>query len=197
MRKLLILATSILVLFSCSEKQEELSYQVDKGTNQSQALGEILLEHEIAEDIRTKKIEGVEYHYSVVNALDFIRRSGGHVDKEDIEGLEKESVVIFEFKTEKATQNAFESKEMKLGKDDAIQYLMSGISTDIVIKQNGKEFKPSGCNYEGQIGEQNELRFMFFINGLNTDNPFTIEYYDQLFGNGLMKFTNSNQQILS
>ena len=197
MRGLLILTISILVLFSCKENKEQLSYQEDTGTIQGQPFGEASLEHATAKDIRTKRIEGVEYHYSLVDALDFVRRSGKTVAKEDMEELEKESVVIFEFTTDKATQSAFDSAEMKLGKDDAIQYLMSGISNDFVIKQDGSEYKPAGCNYEGQIGEQNKIRVMFFMNGLDKNTSFTIEYYDQLFGKGLMKFTNSNQQILS
>ncbi len=197
MRKLLILSALILTITSCSEERENLNYQEDVGLSQSEVYGEALLEHEIIEDSRTKKIADIEYHYSMVNALDFVQRSGNSVAEEDIAGLEKESVVIFEFRTDKETESAFDSNSLKMSKDDAIQYLMSGISDDFVVKQNGTEFKPAGCNYEGQIGERNKLRVMFFMNGLEKNDPFTIEYYDQLFGKGLMKFTNSNQQILS
>lgn len=197
MRRLVIAIISILSITSCSEKTESMNYSEDIGNLKEDILGASILEHEQGIDVQTIKIKGIEYHYSMVSALDFVQRSGNTVASEDLEDLEKESVVIFEFTTDKATQSAFESAEMKLEKDDAIQYLMSGISNDFVIKQDGTEFKPAGCNYEGQIGEQNKIRVMFFMNGLDKNDPFTIEYYDQLFGKGLMKFTNSNQQILS
>ncbi len=144
-----------------------------------------------------KNFESVSFVFKDVSALDYLSRIGNPPSEEDRLDLEKESVFMLELVGHKPSGSVFENSGMNLSEEEATKYLIGEIEKDFVIVQKDKKFKPLGVQYDGFIGTGQKIRVAFFMEGVNLNLPYTIEYYDRLFGKGLVKLTRKKTDIIS
>jgi len=188
----------VLVLSACSEYIDSESSSSGSMINEFNAEGEKITSSQLAVANSDEVIlSGISYKVNGLSAFNYLQRKGEHIQSADLGELKKESVFMLEFESSKSTQNLFESEEMEMSKDDAVQYLVGDVLEDFTIKQNGKEFIPTGAFYEGQLGGQNRIRITFFAKGINLKQDYQIVYYDRLFGKGIVKIKKNAQEIIS
>lgn len=193
-----ILILCSLLLLGCKDdilSSENHQYKEDIGTNadNSQNLSSI---YSIS-SIKHKEIDGIDFSMNGISALDYIKRLGQKIADEDLDALKEESVFIVEFTNDDQYKNIFNSEKMLLDKDKAVQYLIGELQNDFKVKQEGVIVSINGLNYEGQIGTQNKIRVIFYAKGVDLNKPYTVEYYDRLFGKGLIKFKRTVNEIIS
>lgn len=140
----------------------------------------------------TKTYNGISYSFHIMNASDFISKKGEKVEAADQAELNKESVMIVTFSSEKKHTDIFELEQMTLNKEDAVQYLIGALGNDVTIEQDGKSIKAKGVHYESSIGEIGQLRAFLFFDRIRHSSPVKVLFYDRLFGAGLMRFEIQN-----
>ena len=190
---------TLIVLSSCSEdKTIEKNYILKPDGSKvykSEGIELTLLEKD--EQGNVKNFEGVSFVFKDVSAFDYLSRTGRTPSDEDREDLEKESVFMLELVGHKPSGNIFENAGMDVSEEEATKYLIGEVVQDFVIIQNEKHFKPQGVQYDGVIGTGQKIRVAFFMEGVNLNLPYTIEYYDRLFGKGLVKLTRKKTDVTS
>lgn len=195
----LIIGTS---LFACSESHlsdgtSVKEYKKEISSDKAKTDSHITLLKSTDVQQNTELINGVEYHIHYVSAWDYLERKRVVIDEADFDKLDDESVFMVEFSLEKSYSDILKSEKMELNPDEAIQYLIGDISNDFSVYQEGTLFKPNGVNYEGKTGPENRLRVAFYMKGIDLTKNFTVKYYDHLFGNGMIRFKNESNNILS
>lgn len=197
--KYLIYISILFVFFGCSEeKAVEKNYIVKADGSivyKSEGIELTLLKE--GERGNVKNFEGVSFVFKDVSALDYLSRAGKNPSSEDRKELANESVFMLELVGHKPSGSIFENAGMELSEDDATKYLIGEIEKDFVLIQNEKRFKPLGVQYDGKIGNGQKIRVAFFMEGVNLNLPYTIEYYDRLFGKGLVKLSRKKTDLIS
>jgi len=193
----------ILALFAVVGCSSEESQTTDKnyiikpdGTKVYKSEGVELTLLEKNEQGNVKNFESVSFVFKDVSALNYLTRSGNTPTPEDRKELQNESVFMLELVGHKPSGSLFENSEMSLSQNEATKYLIGAIEKDFTIIQNKKRFKPQGVQYDGVIGTGQKIRVAFFMNGVDLNSKYTIEYYDRLFGKGLMKLTRKKTNII-
>jgi len=196
-----ILILCSLILLSCkddvtSSGNNQYQYKEDLGANTND--GHDLHNLITTSSIKHKKIDGIDFSVNGINAVDYIKRVGqNNIAEEDLDELKQETVFIVEFTDENEFKNIFDSEKILLDKDKAVQYLIGDLQNDFKVKQEGAIVSVNGLNYEGQVGTQNKIRVVFYAKGVDLNKPYTVEYYDRLFGKGLIKFKRTVNEIIS
>ncbi len=184
---------------SCSEeKTKETNYIVKSDGSivyKSEGIELTLLEE--GERGNVKNFEGVSFVVKDVSALDYLQRTQRNVSSADREELKRESVFMLELVGHKPSGSIFGNNEIQMSEEDATKYLVGEVESDFVVIQNEKRFKPNGVQYDGRIGTGQKIRVTFFMEGVNLKLPYTIEYYDRLFGKGLVKLTKKKTNLIS
>lgn len=139
-------------------------------------------------NVKFKIVNGIKYNFSIVQALDFIKRNGDIPNEEDVNDLKEESVLIFEISDVNQFRSIFENRNLQTNKDNMIQYLIGNIKNDIIIFQAGNKFEPNGVQYEGVVGaHDNKIRVLAFFKGVKTDQEYELQYNDFLYSAGKIK----------
>lgn len=187
-------------LFACSEEKTT----VDKnyiikadGSKVYKSEGIELTLLEEGEQGNVKNFDGVSFVFKDVSSLDYLSRTGNLPSAEDRKELADESVFMLELVGHKPSGSIFENAGMAVSEDEATKYLIGEIEKDFVIVQKGKRIKPLGVQYDGIVGTGQKIRVTFFMEGVNLNLPYTIEYYDRLFGKGLVKLTRKKTDLIS
>lgn len=141
---------------------------------------------------KTKQIDRNRYTVRVFSALDFLKKKGETPTPNDEQELKKEGIVLLEIEGSDERKDFFEQPEIQLSSEDAMQYLIGNISEDIALSQGSEELYPSGVNFERIPGMQHKIRIVFFFKGIETDKKMKIEYYDRIFGSGIINFGINN-----
>lgn len=197
MRQFIYIASICFTLYSCGEKDSNNgvnAFKEDRINAQSSDFG---LEQFEVKASNQKTIGGISFGFSSLLANDYLSRIGKKVSADDEESLKKESVFMLVIATKSATKDILESEELTLDLDEATQYLIGKVTEDFVVLQHNKRIKPEGVQYDGKIGSGDKLRLTFFFKEVNLSETFTIEYYDRLFGKGLIKMKNTNNELIS
>ena len=188
-------------LFSCSGDKEE---ALDKnyilkpdGSKVYRSEGVELTLLEKGEQGNVINFEGVSFVFKDISSLNYLKRIGKYPSREDELQLAKESVHMLELVGHKPSGSIFENSGIKRNQADAIKYLVGDIEKDFVIVQNEKRIKPLGVQYDGVIGTGQKIRVAFFMEGIDLSHPYTIEYYDRLFGKGLIKLSKNKTDLTS
>lgn len=189
----------LLVLVGCSEETTiEKNYILKSdGSKVYRTEGIELTLLKKDEQGNVKNFEGVSFVFKDIGALDYLSRTGNIPSAEDRMDLANESVFMLELVGHKPSGSIFENAGMTHTEDDATQYLIGEIEKDFTIIQNGKSFKSQGVQYDGKIGSDQKIRVAFFMKGVDLKLPYTIEYYDRLFGKGLVKLTRKKTDLIS
>lgn len=199
MKKAIYIALS-LTLLGCSDvAKTETNHSADEGTTNSVSdRVELYGSSEPGGTSGMKQQLGeMTFHAHAVTALDYLFKKGESVQEGDYEALKDEAVVMVDFTAQNPHENIFLSEDMAYNRDDAIQYLIGDIQQDVKFIQGEKRLSANGVHYEGQVGPQNSFRVYFFVNGIDIEKEYQIEYYDQLFEKGLIKFKHTNTEIIS
>lgn len=133
---------------------------------------------------------GVTYKMSCMSGLDFVLGKGENPGEKYREELERETVVFLEFTHNEQGKDLLELPQMQLSKDDAMSYLAGSISSDIKLMNGEDELSPEGVLFEGTTTGANKVRVIFFFGEVQKEEKIKLEYYDRLFGAGLIKLTN-------
>ena len=177
-------------------KQQKFNADIGTISDQDSKDNELFVKKQ--SDYLEKEINGMNYSISFINGLDYVKRATYRkIDSEDESELAKESVIMLEFSTKNEFDNIFHSEKMNMQKDDAVQYLIGDILKDIKIIQDSSEIFSSNHSYEGQLGAKNKLRVTFYFNNIDLNHSFQIEFYDRLFGNGIIKFNKNTNTLIS
>ena len=72
--------------------------------------------------------------------------------------------------------------------EDAMNYLVGIIVSDIEIKQGEKTISPTGVQYDAGISKPGQLRVFIYFNNVKINQPSSVVVYDRLFGSGLLRF---------
>lgn len=152
---------------------------------------------EEGESGNVRNFDGVSFVFKDVSALNYLERIGQFPSSEDQKSLMNESVFMIEHVGHKFSGSIFENAGMVMDEQEATQYLIGDIENDFVVVQNNKRFTPEGVQYDGKIGGDQKIRSVFFLKGVNLSQPYTIEYYDRLFGKGLVKLTRKKNDVIS
>jgi hypothetical protein len=188
--RVLLMAGCLLTLFSCSEEdaaKKNGSTAIHTSTASAAVLsstkGSVALKGH-----RSKVIGGVQYSVSVMPATEFLRRKGEQVAEEDLEALAKETVLLLRMELMDVQKDIWNYKGMQFSEDDAVNYLVGQIASDISIEQDGKEWRSNGSSFEGRNGAVHVINVQLFFGEIHCDQPLSVKMYDQLFGAGLIKF---------
>lgn len=196
MRSAFYITSVLLIGLSCGSDQKEFHGDVLTDVPQNDD-NELLIALE-QENLHSEKTIGeIIYRFKSISAIQYLKRIGAVIERDDIEDLKHESVLFLEFETGNGFKDIYESNSINYSQDEAIRYLIGEIQNDVIIEQNGKEFSPNGCQFEGKSGKENKIRVMFFFSGLNNSDEFSVQYYDRLFGKGLIKTKNSKTLQIS
>lgn len=141
--------------------------------------------------------EGVSFVFKDISSLNYLKRIGKYPSTEDELQLAKESVHMLELVGHRPSGSIFENSGIKHNQADAIKYLVGDIEKDFVIVQNERRIRPLGVQYDGVIGTGQKIRVVFFMEGIDLSRPYTIEYYDRLFGKGLIKLSKNKTDLTS
>ena len=131
-------------------------------------------------------INEIQYSFNILSALDYLKGKGERPLPQHVEGLKKESVVIFEINSLEKIKDIYASEKIQMNKEDAIKYLMGSISTDITLVQDNKEFNTTGTQFDGMLTGANTFRLFLFYKNVNVEKPITLKFYDRLFGAGMI-----------
>jgi hypothetical protein len=142
--------------------------------------------------LNSEQIQGISYSIKALSGLEFIERKGESPDPEDIAFLEEETVLLFEFEENEIGKKIFDSEQLTFDKDEAIKYLSGKIIGDIEIEQGEEKLIPDAALYEGISSSDSKIRVVLFFTELDKNKEFTLQYYDRLFGAGLIKLINKN-----
>jgi hypothetical protein len=196
--KLFINILILITLCACSEDQvAEKNYIIKPdGTKVYRTEGVELTLLEKDEQGNVKNFEGVSFVFKDVSALDYLDRVGEVPSSQDKIALADESVFMLEFVGHKFSGSIFENSEMAKPESEATQYLIGEIEKDFTIVQGGKRCVAQGVQYDGKIGSDQKIRVAFFLKGVDLALPYTIEYYDRLFGKGLVKLTKKKTDLI-
>lgn len=145
----------------------------------------------------TKTIGEVNYKVNALTAVDYLARKGEHIASSDYDNISKESVFMLEFSVDDLHKKILENESIQLSKDDAATYFVGDVQKDFTIIQSGHEYKPNGVMYEGTNGKQNTIRLTFFLKDIDVHRNYSVEYYDRLFGKGLVKLSSIKNEIIS
>ena len=137
----------------------------------------------------SKTEHGITYSIDLMNGVDFVSRKGEKLEMEDRLELMKETVAILtiDLNNPKET-DVFESSKITMEKEDAMNYLVGNIASDIEIKQGKNTFSPSGIEYDAGISKPEQLRVFIYFNNIKLNQPSSVVLYDRLFGSGLLRF---------
>lgn len=181
-----------LVLFSCSEKEDDKvavanSSSLETGNNLDSKSRQTAEESD--KSFASKTENGITYSFDLMNAVDFVSRKGEQVELADRMELMKETVAILTIDLNNSKEtDVFESSKMTMEKEDAMNYLVGNIASDIEIKQEGKTISPIGVEYDAGISKPSQLRVFIYFNNLKVNQPSSVVLYDRLFGSGLLRF---------
>lgn len=187
-----------MIFFGCSDEQEPNSgsFKSDELTAISDSLVPLSKKGKVQigspGNINTK---GIKYTFKEVTALDYLNRKGEKVAENDVEDLEKESVFMLEFKSKENAKSIKDSPLLQLSENELGQYLVGKVNDDFKIKQGGKTFTPSASLFEGIVG--NKIRVSFFLTDIDLSKKFEIEYYDRVFGGGIIKMIKVPNGLIS
>jgi len=169
-----IVGTSSNIPLGDAEDQEAKSTQTPKGADQSFA---------------SKTENGITYSFDLMNGVDFVSRKGEQVELTDRMELLKETIAILTIDLNNIKEaDVFESSKITMEKEDAMNYLVGNIASDIEIKQEGKTISPAGVEYDAGISKPSQLRVFFYFNNIKVNQPSSVVFYDHLFGSGLLHF---------
>lgn len=144
---------------------------------------------EAGNSFASKTENGITYSIDLMSAVDFVSRKGEHIDMADRMELMKETVVILTIDLNNAKESdVFESEKLTMSREDAMNYLVGNIASDIEIKQGKNSISPSGVEYDAGISKPSELRVFIYFNNIKTNQPSNVVFYDRLFGSGLLRF---------
>src|SRR5690606_20681563 len=127
----------------------------DEANYQEQVDAEIDMEWPEIEFNNHKVVNGVEFRFKAIPALDFLARTKQPVAAEDRSSLGQEAVVIVELQDTNSHKNIFEHPRLVVGKDQMVQYLCGNLANDLSIIQNEKSYPCNGVQYEGVMGANN------------------------------------------
>lgn len=184
MRNFLIL---LVLLSGCTEKIE--LKNVNPENQQIISKKSVGLNHQPKEGSSViKEFSGIHFQCHSLPAIDYLKRKGEKIEKEDIPSLSEESVFIFEISIPKSNTEILKSPKNTMTMDDLNKYLTGEINNDFEVEQNSKSYKPNGSIYESSIGNGKKMRVYFFLKGIKVTEGMTIRFYDRIFNTGLMKF---------
>lgn len=152
---------------------------------------------EEGESGNVRNFDGVSFVFKDVSAVNYLERIGQFPSSEDQKSLMNESVFMIEHVGHKPSGSIFENAGMVMDEQEATQYLIGDIEIDFVVVQNNTRYTPEGVQYDGKIGGDQKIRSVFFLKGVDLSQPYTIEYYDRLFGKGLIKLTRKKNDVIS
>jgi hypothetical protein len=137
----------------------------------------------------SKTENGITYSVDLMNAVDFVSRKGEQIELADRMELMKETVAILTIDLNNSKEiDVFESSKMTMEKEDAMNYLVGSIVSDIEIKQGGKTIAPAGVQYDAGVSKPGKLRVFIYFNNVKINQPSSVVVYDRLFGSGLLRF---------
>lgn len=197
MRILIYISILLFTAQSCSDN-DSMDYSSEFKEDKRMQKGEdVPLEKFEIATTSTKTFGKLSFGFSSVSATNYLSRIGKSVKLEDAESLKKESVFMLVIGNKDATKDILESEQLTMDSQDAVQYLIGKVTEDFVVIQKDKRITPEGVQYDGKIGSGEKIRLTFFFKEINLEEPFTIEYYDRLFGKGIIKMKNTNNELIS
>jgi hypothetical protein len=190
MTKPTLTATCLLILFSCTEAAKKGAVPDGKNAVESFATESFQHTGKVGEptNFREKELGGIHYTVRVMGALELLEHKGQAVAPEDKADLAKETVVLLEIGAPELQKDIWQHPQLQLSEEDAANYLIGDIVSDLTIEQNGHNYSASGSNFEGKNGAKNALRAQIYFAGADSKQPLKVVYYDRLFGAGLVKF---------
>lgn len=186
----ILLYLSPLILIGCSEKG------ADKVVVNSGSSFEIADQKSTSDEVNgpdetvvSKTENGITYSVDLMNAVDFVSRKGEQIELADRMELMKETVAILTIDLNNTKEtDVFESSKITMEREDAMNYLVGSIVSDIEIKQGGKTISPTGVQYDTGISKPGQLRAFVYFNNVKINQPSSVVVYDRLFGSGLLRF---------
>ena len=187
----ILLCVFPLILIGCSEKGTD-KVDVTSGTSLEITADQKSESDQVTESDKTvasKTENGITYSVDLMNAVDFVSRKGEQIELADRMELMKEAVAILtiDLNNNKET-DVFESSRITMEREDAINYLVGSIVSDIEIKQGEKTISPTGVQYDAGISKPGQLRVFIYFNNVKINQPSSVVVYDRLFGSGLLRF---------
>lgn len=191
MQNRILFCLSLLIFIGCSEKGEDKvvgsNSSIEVTRDQNPKLLETIKDSD--NSFASKTENGITYSIDLMNGVDFVTRKGEQVEFADRMELIKETVGILTIDLNDTKEtDVFESSKMTMAKEDAMNYLVGSIASDIEIKQGGKTVSPSGVEYDAGISKPSQLRVFIYFNNIKINQPLNVVVYDRLFGSGLLRF---------
>lgn len=191
MKSWILFCFSALMFIGCSEKGEE-NIVANSSPLELVQDQELKPEQTLKKEntsFASKKERGITYSIDLMNAVDFVSRKGEKLEMGDRMELMKESVAILTIDLNNPKErDVFESSKITMEREDAMNYLVGNIGSDIEIKQGKETFSPSGVEYDAGISKPSQLRVFIYFNNIKTNQPSSVVFYDRLFGSGLLRF---------
>lgn len=191
MKSWILFCFSALMFIGCSEKGEE-NIVANSSPLELVQDQELKPEQTLKKEntsFASKKERGITYSIDLMNAVDFVSRKGEKLEMGDRMELMKESVAILTIDLNNPKErDVFESSKITMEREDAMNYLVGNIASDIEIKQGKETFSPSGVEYDAGISKPSQLRVFIYFNNIKANQPSSVMLYDRLFGSGLLRF---------
>lgn len=196
----ILFCLSALIFIGCSEKGENSIV----GTSTSIPLDEEVYGQEpksdqlpngVDQSFASKTENGITYSIDLMSAVDFVSRKGEQIELADRMELMKETVAILTIDLNNTKEtDVFESSKMTMEREEAMNYLVGNIASDIEIIQGKKTLSPKGVEYDAGISKPSQLRVFIYFNNIKIDQPSSVVLYDRLFGSGLLRFNILNNR---
>lgn len=189
-------------LFCCSEDPKDQLFIEDIGDGKNLTEQEKLELSKYESDqsagrTLSKVVNGINFQFKAIRAVDFISRTGQRVSEKDEKELMDESVFIFELADTNSFKNIFEHPSMVLSQDEVVQYFCGKLSSDLKIEQGNVTYIPNGIQYEGVMGAtNNKIRVLTFFKGIDLQKEYIIKYNDPVFNAGLIIIKQKTKHLI-
>lgn len=190
MIRLLMLIIGIFAIASCTHRTDvqvsERSVRSDSGKSTDESVQQIAEDRFSPEELT---VHGIRYQVNCYSAADFLMKSGRKINASDAEALKKESVIQLTIADTATYKSVKEHPRLSLSEEEISSYLQQGILTDFTVIQGEEVLFPVGSQLESAGSTfKNTINLFLFFNDIDRTKELKIQYNDQLFGAGLIRF---------
>lgn len=133
------------------------------------------------EAVTKKMVDSVQYNFRIVSMTEFTGVNNHETSQSN------EHVLILSIKDLKNNRSNNVLKNALMDQAELSKYMLGQVCSDIELHQHGDTLIPNGVLYEGQTGDPNSLRAYLFIENYKPNKNTTVQFYDRIFGNGIVK----------
>jgi hypothetical protein len=181
MKRTLIFVLALMVMYGC-EKSSQVHSSIensDTGIKES-GLSEVIEDYGKLNTIK-KMVDNISYTFRIVSTAEFIGFQNEETRKSN------EHVLIVSIVDLRSKNEIDKLKNILMDNDELSTYLVGPVCSDIEITQSNKTLALNGSLFEGLDTQNGVVRFYVFLENYNPSKEAVIQFYDKVFGNGMMK----------